>query len=229
MMKPQRIIDRIDAVLIPKGSTISQLKHEEDDELYRVWMIQTIDTKYILKEAKGCEKEFYSSGFSSASTSIPTIYQIITDSEAIYLLMEYIEGDDLRICDRAKLTLALDALISLQQGSWELKTSELPGYSFDQSLSQREDRGKYLNDPLLEEAYARFLNIYRTIPKTLCHDDLLPFNIVCTKEKAVLIDWEFGGFLPYPASFARLIAHTEEDPGALFYMTEADRHFAIKQ
>ena len=142
--------------------------------------------------------------------------------------MEYIEGEDLCKCDRAKLALALDALMSLQQNTWEAKAPELPGYSLEKSLAQRKDRGKYLDDPLLERAYERFLSVYQSVPKSLCHDDLLPFNVICSEEKAVLIDWEYGGLLPYPTSFARLIAHTEDDPSALFYMTEEDKHFAVR-
>ena len=227
-MKPQEIIRLIDAVPIPQGSTLTQLKHEEDDELYCVWMIQAGDTRYILKETTCCEKEIYSSVLAASLPCVPLIHQIITDGETVYLLMEYIDGEDLCICDRTKLTLALDALISLQQNTWEIKASILPGHSFEKSLSQREDRGKYLNDPLLEKAYEKFLSVYRSLPRTLCHDDLLPFNVICGKEKAVLIDWEYGGFLPYPTSFARLIAHTEEDADALFRMTEEDKRFAIK-
>lgn len=59
------------------------------------------------------------------------------------------------------------------------------------------------------------------------HDDLLPFNIIASDQKAFLIDWESGGVLPYPTSFARLIAHTEENIDALFYMTQADKDFAV--
>ena len=80
---------------------------------------------------------------------------------------------------------------------------------------------------LLEKAYEKFLCVYQTVPQALCHDDLLPFNVIVTAQKAVLIDWEVGGILPYPTSFARLIAHTQTDPSALFYMTQEDKNFAI--
>jgi hypothetical protein len=56
---------------------------------------------------------------------------------------------------------------------------------------------------------------------------LLPFNVISSNEKAVLVDWECGGILPYPTPFARLIAHGEENENALFYITEADKRFAI--
>lgn len=222
-MELQKIIAQIDAVSIPKDATITQLKHEEDNAPYQVWKIDAGDVAYILKEAKGNEKEFYSSCLATAQGSVPAVYQMIPMEEKTYLLMECIEGEDLCRCNRTKLTLALDALISLQQKNWE--TGALDDY--DQSLAHRQNRGRYLNDALLEAAYEKFLRVYQSLPKTLCHDDLLPFNIISCKERAVLIDWECGGMLPYPTSFARFIAHTEEDPNALFYMTEADKQFAI--
>lgn len=58
-------------------------------------------------------------------------------------------------------------------------------------------------------------------------DDLLPFNVLVAPEGARLIDWEFGGILPYPTSLARLLAHGSEDDTQLFVMQESDRQFAI--
>lgn len=141
--------------------------------------------------------------------------------------MEYIDGENLCKCNRTKLTLALDALISLQRKTWDNHSLAAYGYSFEKSLQSREHRGKYLNDPLLEEAYERFMQMYHTVPRALCHDDLLPFNVIASDCRAVLIDWECGGILPYPTSFARLIAHGENTQDALFFMTLEDRTFAI--
>ena len=226
-MEILEIIDRIDAVFISPKATITQLKHEEDDEPYQVWRIDSDNTKYILKEAKGNESEIYQSILAVLKESIPSLYQVITTEEKTYLLMEYIEGENLCKCNRTKLTRALNALISLQQKTWEGRTLDHLENFYDKSLIQRQHRGKYLNDSLLEEAYEKFLRVFQFTPKALCHDDLLPFNVISDNNKAYLIDWECGGILPYPTSFARLIAHTEENENAFFYMTKADRRFAI--
>lgn len=226
-MELWKIIDRIEAVSIPKDATITQLKHEEDDEPYQVWRIDTDNTKYILKEAKGNESEIYQSILAVLKESFPSLYQVITTEENTYLLMEYIEGENLCKCNRTKLTRALDALISLQQKTWEGQTFDHLENFYDKSLIQRQHRSKYLNDSLLEEAYEKFLSVYQSTSKALCHDDLLPFNIIASDQKAFLIDWESGGVLPYPTSFARLIAHTEDSSDALFYMTQADKDFAV--
>ena len=226
-MEVWKIIDCIDAVSISPKATITQLRHEEDGEPYQVWRIDTDNTKYILKEAKGMEAEIYQSILAVVQESVPALYQIINVDEKIYLLMEYIEGENLCKCNRTKLTHALDALISLQRKTWENLPLAQSKDLFENDLLHRQNRGKYLNDSLLEEAYEKFLKVYQCVPKALCHDDLLPFNILATNQEAFLIDWESGGVLPYPTSFARLIAHTEEDVNAFFYMTKADKSFAI--
>lgn len=102
------------------------------------------------------------------------------------------------------------------------------GETFGRSVIQRQNRSKYLNDDLLEKAYDEFMIAYNSVPKALCHDDLLPFNVIAREDKAFLIDWEEGGLLPYPTSFVRLIAHVEENDEALFYMTDEDKRFSIK-
>lgn len=227
-MEVRELLDRIDAGLLGTEAVATQLKREENDELYQVWRIDSGDTRYILKEAEPQEAETYTSILGGLEIdSAPILYQTISAQGKEYLLMEYIEGENLCRCSRPKLTAALDALISLQQKTWNSRTLAEYGYSYDQSLRDRQTRGKYLNDPLLEEIYQAFLTVYQSVPRALCHDDLLPFNVIASERRAVLIDWEYGGILPYPTSFARLIAHGEEQEGAFFYLTRADRDFAI--
>ncbi len=227
-MELAELLARIDAVPLSESAVITQLRHEEDDTPYQVWRIETDQASYILKEAKASEAETYQSILAACGgSSIPVLHQAITLEEKTYLLLEYIQGEDLRHCNRAKLTLALDALISLQRNTWNSETFANKGYSFEQALWSCQNRSRYLKDSLLEEVYATFLKVYQSVPRTLCHDDLLPFNVIASDQRAVLIDWEYGGILPYPASFARLIAHGEDTKDAFFYMTQEDRAFAI--
>ena len=190
-------------------AVITQFRHEEDGEPYQVWKIQTCKEAYILKEAKGYEAEVYTSLLPHLN-SVPQVYQITVIEDTTYLLMEYVEGQDLRRCTRPALTLALDALIQIQQATWNNQALAYIGYSFEESLPHRKKRGTYLQDAQLEAAYDRFLSLYARLPRTLCHDDLLPFNVLVSPDRAVLIDWEYAGLLPYPTSFARLIAHGED-------------------
>ena len=226
-MEADDIIKHFD-VLSAVQPVVTQLAHEEDGELYRVWKLECGGGRYILKEAKEYEAEVYRAVLPKAGGSVPALYQTTDIDGKTYLLMEFVEGSDLRKCSRCGLTLALDALIRMQRATWNDRALSGCAYTFEKSLSDREHRGKYLNDSALEEAYAGFLDEYKSVPRALCHDDLLPFNVIVSDDRAVLIDWEFAGILPYPASLARLIAHGEEDENAFFYMTRADREFAVE-
>lgn len=211
-----------------EGVTITQLKRIEDNEPYQVWKIDTDSGSFILKEAKEYEAEVYQTILTEVNGNTPALYQTAIIDGKTYLLMEYVQGSDLCKCNRRKLTLALDALIFLQKTTWESRAYADCAYSFDKSLGDRRKRGKYLNGTELEAAYEKFLEVYTAVPRTLCHDDLLQFNIIASDDRAVLIDWEYGGILPYPTSFARLIAHGEDTEDALFYMTQDDRKFSVE-
>lgn len=210
--------------ILPEGEPeVTQFRGEEGNA-YDVWEIRAGQSGYVLKKAKGCELEVYEH-FLTNTEAVPKVFGKYRWRGEDYFLMERVEGADLCRCHRRKLTLALDALMELQRQHWE--SPETAGFSFEASLPGRENRGKYLNDPVLEKAYGRYLELYRSVPRTLCHDDLLPFNVLVGEERAVIIDWEVGGILPWPNSLARLIAHGDESGGDIFYMTEADREFAV--
>ena len=209
-------------------SEATAFKHEEDDADYAVWKIQDGSAAYVLKKTSEQELTTYNTFLASAGDSVPHFYKSLSYCGELFLLMEYIEGHDLRKCDRESLTAVLDALIYLQNMYWERRDLQDTCHGFETSLPGRQKRGRYLNDAGLEQAYERYLQLYSAIPRTLCHDDLLPFNVLCTGERAVIIDWECAGILPYPTSLARLIAQCEKDESAFFYMTQADRDYAIE-
>ncbi len=214
-------------ILAPFGldsSEIMPFKSIEDGTEYDVWKI---GSEYVLKKAKGNEIGIYSEFFADGPSGAPRFYSSVKFDGEDYFLMEYAPGKDLCKCDRTSLKKALDALISLQEKYWNAEEHKNCGLSFSESLERRINRGKYLFDSELEEAYSCFISAYGKTPKTLCHDDLLPFNILISEDRATLIDWEVAGILPYPTSLARLIAHTEESGSAMFYMTENDKLFAI--
>ncbi len=206
---------------------ITAFKHEEDDSDYAVWKVTEGAVARVLKKTSKRELDIYDAFFASAEYGAPRFYKSIEYDGELFFLMEYIEGHTLQKCDRESLTAALDALIYLQNIYWEKREFQDVGQGFEASLPGRQKRGKYLNDAELEQAYERYLRIYSDIPRTLCHDDLLPFNVLCTKERAVIIDWEYAGILPYPTSLARLLAHCEEDESAFFYMKQEDKDYAI--
>ncbi len=202
-------------------------KSAEDGKAYNVWKVNTEHQTYVLKKAKGYEAEVYSSFLGGDLVGAPRLISAASVNGEAYILMEYIEGKDMRRCDRESLIKVLDSLIALQNKYWNSTDKANAAFSFEKSLIHRTDRKNYLNDPELERVYQKFLDIYRVLPRTLCHDDLLPFNVLIREQGATVIDWEIAGLLPYPTSLARLIAHCEESEEAFFYMKEVDKRFAI--
>ncbi len=203
-----------------KPIQITQQVCIEDGSPYAVWRIECQDNSYILKKAKGKEAVIYHKYLSDNDAFHPQLYGVTQCNGNDYLLMEYFPGNDLTRCNRRDLTVVLDAIIAMQSKYWDADMEE-------GALKGRELRGKYLKNPILERAYSAFLDECRQIPATLCHDDLLPFNVLISGARAVLIDWEEAGILPYPTSLARLIAHGEEGESAFFYMSDADKQYAI--
>ncbi len=157
---------------------VTAFRHEEDDEDYAVWKIEENDAFYVLKKADEQELEINQAFLSDLDRGAPHLYKSLNFQGKVYLLMEYVEGHDLRKCDRESLTAVLNALIYLQNQYWERADLQNAGFGFAASLPGREKRGYSLGDADLERAYERFLQIYAEIPRTLCHDDLLPFNVL---------------------------------------------------
>ena len=204
---------------------IEQCQNKEDGSLYNVWKIEKEDKKYILKQAKGYEKVLYETLLKKVENGVPKYYGATRYNDIDYVLIEYIEGVDLCKCNRDLLIKTLDALIEIQNQFWDIKLDV--GYTYEDSLKSCLLRKDYLKNPLLEKTYEEFLKIYQAIPKTLCHHDLLPFNVI-VGGKGYLIDWEYAGILPYASSITRLIAHGKNDVEYLFYMNDEDKKFAVE-
>lgn len=227
-MKIRSILSNLPCISSPYTAVIEPFLSVEDGAEYDVWQICDEGQKYVLKKAKEYELWIYSHFFCEGIKGVPRFLESVTVDNANYFLMEYISGKDICKCNRHDLILTLDALILIQDAYWGNKEPSNGGYSFDESMKRRINRLNYLGDDQLERFYKEFLDEYRHIPRTLCHDDLLPFNVLVSFDGACLIDWELGGILPYPVSLARLIAHCEECDGAPFYMSGEDKEFAVE-
>ena len=211
----------------PGSCTAAPFIDEEDGSEYSVFHIISPSGDFVLKPAKEYENEVYETFFRNGRLYAPTFYGSAGKDGTDWLLMEYVQGDDLRCCEREPLIKVLDALIYMQDEYWEKKEYYSAAYSLEKSLPGRKKRGRYLGSSVFVKIYSEYMVEYRRLPLTLCHDDLLPFNVIAGNERAVLIDWEYAGMLPYPTSLARLIAHGREEKDAFFHMTQEDRSFAI--
>ena len=217
----ERLLETLLAHFGLSGAKAVPFLREEDGTAYAVWRVETPERTLVLKRAKAEELAIYQR-FLKGYDFAPRFYGAVRQGNSDYFLMEHVTGTDLCKCDRPHQQAALDALIASQRPWWDSSDD----YGYAAALQRRISRGSYLKDAALEAAYARFLELFRQTPRTLCHDDLLPFNVL-VGERAVIMDWETAAMLPYPTPLARLIAHGTEDPADLFYMSAADRDFAI--
>ncbi len=210
-----------------RGEDVTAFRAEEDGMEYEVWRVETEGGPLVLKREKANEIETYRAFFPEKKAYAPAFLGDTECDGERFFLLEYIEGETLTRCTRERLVKALDALIEMQDEFWQREEYYDKGLTLARSAELVSRRGDYLEDERLEEAFALFMRVYKNTPLTLCHDDLLPFNLL-VGERAVLFDFEMCGMLPYPQSFARLIAHTEEREDAFFCMTREDYAFAIE-
>ena len=141
------------------------------------------------------------------------------------MLTEFFEGETLSRCTREKLILLLNVLIEMQDRYWENRELADIGWTFDKKHASMEKRRPYLKD--FANTFEEYLKEESTVPRTLCNDDLLPFNALVSNDTAVIIDWEYAGILPYPCALARLLAFGEQDTDFMFQMSLADKQFAV--
>ena len=205
-------------------SQVTQFLAEEDSKPYHVWKLDTEKGSLVLKKASPEERAVYETFFPEGGP-VPKVFAFGEYASESYMLMEYIPGTSLCHCTRDRLRRTLDALICSQKPYWNSTVGGGVGYHFQKCFESRQKRLPYMGD--LATAYHAYLDAFAAVPRTLCNDDLLPINVVVNEDRAVMLDWEFAGILPYPCAIARLLAFGEEDAQALFPMTEEDRQFAL--
>lgn len=221
-MELQRINEILQRMAYPHAALSAEpFRAEEDGAAYSVWKLKTANGPVVLKKVSPEEQAVYEAFFPGGGGAVPAVHAF----HDCYMLMEHIPGQTLSRCTRQKLICALDALIAMQARHWENTALTDVGYGFSKSYPNREKRLPYMED--LGACYEAYLEAFRTLPRTLCNDDMLPFNVLVSGDRAVILDWEFGGILPYPCALARLLAYGEEAEDAMFYMTREDQIFAV--
>lgn len=79
------------------------------------------------------------------------------------------------------------------------------------------------------QAYTVFLKRQVECPRTLCNGDLLQYNAIYNNNEVTVIDWAFGGIMPYSLDIARMITHGNENRFPLpYYMTEEYRKLFVR-
>lgn len=207
-------------------TSVSPFCREEDGSPYDVWKIETDRVTAVLKKTSPGERNTCEAFFPCGGCGTPRIYGFAEHNGETYMLMEFFEGETMSQSTREKLILTLDALIQMQEKFWGNTDLADAGWTFEKRHAARKKRLAYMED--LSDAYKAYLEADSTVPRTLCNDDLLPFNVLVNSDRAVIIDWEFAGILPCPCALARLLAFGEENTDFMFQMSQADKEFAVQ-
>ena len=142
------------------------------------------------------------------------------------MLTEFLAGEDLSEASDAGIAAAAKSIAEIMNafpfdGAYNRAAAE-------KEIALREDRLACLREePLLHAAYAAFLARLKEMPLTLANGDLVPINCLYNGERAYLIDWEYGGFLPYALDLGRFLAHSGEEGTAVYRMTDAQKRLFV--
>jgi aminoglycoside phosphotransferase (APT) family kinase protein len=132
----------------------------------------------------------------------PKIY--LADAEALFMLMEFVEGRTLELKDThdPEILKALGKILS-QIHKAPIPTSnyhEMSQFTIGKSWynSVRNTKDKIFGPSILKEAYSSWLKInnvinHHPIKKTMLHNDPNLRNIMWHNKKITLLDWELSG------------------------------------
>lgn len=194
---------------------------------YSVYKLTADGSAYVLKKSDSREVAMYRDFLQGRGFAVPEYLGSAEREGAVWLLMEYIDGPDLKRFDYEKALSGAQTLSQIQNAYWN---SPIDGGRFQRYWERINRRAGCLqNYPELAKAYQLFLSRQPDCPRTLCSGDFLPCNGILRKGRVYMIDWAFGGILPYALDIARLIAHGSEKPAPNafpFYM-DADLRSAF--
>lgn len=142
------------------------------------------------------------------------------------LLLEFLDGEDLSRASDAGVTAAAESIAAIMNAYPFRRT-------YDRTLCEKEvafresDLACLETEPLLKAAYTAFLARLKEMPLTLAHGDLVPINCIDTGDCVRIIDWEYGGFLPYALDLGRFLAHSGEDETSVYRQTETQKQLFV--
>ncbi|WP_155830519.1 hypothetical protein [Butyrivibrio sp. NC3005] len=198
---------------------------ENEFRKYDVYKIITKDGKRIMKKASDCEASNYKKYLNTNRFNVPSYYGSYVDGKDLWIILENIEGNDLRDMTDELAIEAAESLAVIQNAYWNCTDTE----RFETYLKRIEKRYSFIKDnDVIGKAYKIFLERQLVCPRTMSNGDFLEFNSVNHEGKVYIIDWGFGGILPYSLDIARFIAHATENRATFpFYMNEKQKKLFV--
>ena len=198
----------------------------EDIRHYDVYLVSAAGKKCVLKKTDERGIYNYTQYLAGKPFSVPKLIDTYEVKWEHWLLTEYVQGEDIRRASDELIDSCAESLAAIQNYYWESTSSEFrKDDRFEVYRKRILRRATYFEkNEVLKRAYALFMERQETCPKTLSHGDFALFNIIDCHGKPVIIDWDFGGCMPYSLDIARFVAHADENGGPFgMYMTERQK------
>lgn len=203
------------------------------DVAYNVYKVTLDNMKYTLKKSDDYEIEVYEKFLKNKDLPVPKFEGWTLMDNTKWILLEYIPGSDIRKFNEDIAIGCAESLTSIFNTYWlqNFNDHKRLDNRFERYWARINKRAECLKDEgELSSAYNVFLERQLTCPRTLCNGDFLQYNAIRNDKSIILIDWAFGGIMPYSLDVARLICHGSEKYFPFpFYMTDEYRKIFLKE
>lgn len=202
---------------------------------YNVYKITTEGKCYVLKKSDEAEIGVYERFLKGQGLPAPDYFGSARWGGKRWILIEYVPGTDLRDYTSDMALPCAESISRIANRYWQEDEAAFVRKKrddrFERYWKRINKRAECLKgEPVLKEAYDRFLERQLTCPRTLSNGDFLQFNAIFRDGKVTLVDWAFGGIMPYSLDIARMIAHGTEDRRTFpFYMTRAHKELFVER
>jgi thiamine kinase-like enzyme len=207
----------------------------DEVRLYDVYLIKTNASAYILKKTGFCEKNNYEKLLKFGEFNVPKYYGCLQNGDELWILIEYIKGIEVCNMTNEMAIAAADSVSEIVNFFWQSDEKEFAKNKVDDRIEKYfntiEKRVFNVNkNSKWGRVYSLFLERQKSCPRTLSNGDLLQWNAIYAGGKVIIIDWGFGGIMPYSLDIARFIAHGRADRNQSFpfYMTDEQKEIFVE-
>lgn len=209
----------------------------EEDEVryYDVYEVECASGKRVLKQTDTREVYNYETYLLDKNFPVPRYYGKYIQEDIVWILVEYVSGDDLRNMTDTLAIDSADCLAQIQNKYWQQDENEFLHNKTDDRFEVYWKRilkraVSVADNSKLRKAYQLFLDRQLVCPRTLSNGDFLQYNVMQEDDTVKIIDWGFGGIMPYSLDIARFIAHATKTGCTFpFFMTDEQKILFINR
>lgn len=194
---------------------------------YDTYKIYDSGETKIIKRVELREYNNYLRYLKGKDLNVPKLLGSDTEGKDFWIMLENVEGQDLRDMTDELACAAADSISTIQNQYWGSEDVD----RFEEYLERIHRRYECIKDnPQIAPAYKLFMERQETCPRTLANGDFLQFNAIEQNGTVYIIDWGFGGIMPYSLDLARFIAHATEDRATFpFFMKEQQKELFLNK